>query len=82
MAGRQGLDAPPWHFVTGDPARVHRVLERLGLQGVRDAGSDRITHPGVYVLVDRAGRIAYRFAQGASQEPWLREAMGRLLAER
>ena len=54
-AAAYAIDLASWHFLTGAPDDVARVIRAFGLATV---AGDRITHGSLVVLVDRQGRIA------------------------
>lgn len=56
-AATYGVDLTTWHFLTGDPGDVARVIRGFGLDPV--AGT-RLFHGSLVLLVDRAGRITER----------------------
>jgi protein SCO1/2 len=56
-AAAYGVDLSTWHFLTGDPGDVARVIRGFGLSL---AGGDRPFHGSLVLLVDGAGRIAER----------------------
>jgi protein SCO1/2 len=82
MAHAQGVEAPLFHLSWGPSADVARALDDLSIARTRDPASGVIDHPNVFVLVDRAGRVAYRLAVGGIQERWLVDALRTLLHER
>lgn len=77
----QGLETPLYHFVTGEPARVERVLDQMEVARQRDAETGVIDHANVVILLDRAGHVAYRFTVGERQQRWLGSALRVLLRE-
>jgi protein SCO1/2 len=77
----QGVSAPLWHLASGPPAHVEATLDRLGFARSRDPVSGVIDHANLFLLVDREGRLAYRFSLGARQAEWLGLALNLLLAE-
>lgn len=81
LASAQGLDAPVWHFVTGDSVEVERTLDRMEIARTRDPETGQIDHANLFLLVDRQGRLAYRFALGRRQQAWLASAVRMLLHE-
>jgi protein SCO1/2 len=81
MARAQDVSAPLFRLVTGAPAEVDRVLDGLGIERRRDPQTGIIDHANLFALVDREGRIAYRFTLGDLQERWLSEALVLLLRE-
>lgn len=54
-AAAYGIDLASWHFLTGAPDDVARVIRTFGLATV---AGDRIAHGSLVLLVDREGRIA------------------------
>jgi protein SCO1/2 len=81
LADAQGIAPPVWHLVTGEAARVERTLDRMGIARSRDPGTGIIDHANLFLLVDRQGRLAYRFTLGPRQERWLSTAVRLLLRE-
>ena len=58
-ANAYGIDLTTWHFLTGAPDDVTRVVRAFGLNAV---ARERIVHGSLVVLVDGQGRIAERRA--------------------
>jgi len=81
LARLQGLGAPVWHLVTGDSLEVERTLDRMEVARTRDPETGVIDHANLFLLVDRGGRLAYRFALGRRQQEWLAAAVRLLLSE-
>lgn len=81
MAEGQGVSAPTFNLVTGDPAHVESLLDSMGIARKRDPETGIIDHVNLFILLDRQGTIAYRFALGDRQERWLTTAMRLLLGE-
>jgi len=81
FADMHGLETPMWHLVTGEVAAVEQTLDRMGIARKRDPKTGVIDHGNLLMLVDRGGRLAYRFTMGPKQEPWLRAAIRLLLRE-
>jgi protein SCO1/2 len=81
LAEAQGLAPPLWHFVTGEPREVERTLDLMGVSRSRDPATGVIDHANLFMLVDRRGRVAYRFTLGPRQEGWLAAALRVLLHE-
>jgi protein SCO1/2 len=82
LARMHGLESPLYHLVTGEPARVERVLDEMEVARERNAETGVIDHVNLVMLLDRAGRVAYRFSVGERQERWLVSALQLLLRER
>ncbi len=81
MAEQQGVEAPLFRLSTGEPDDVNALLDQLGFARSRDPETGVIDHANLFLLVDRGGRIAYRFSLGEQQEQWLGEAVRLLVAE-
>lgn len=81
MAEAQGVAAPLYHLVTGDPAAVERALDALEIARTRDPATGVIDHANLFLLVDRHGRLAYRLGLGQRQEQWLTTALRLLVRE-
>lgn len=81
LASMHGLEPPLWHLVTGEASEVERTLDRMNIARKLDPRTGVIDHGNLLMLVDRQGRLAYRFTMGAKQEPWLRAAIKLLLRE-
>ncbi|MFZ5478427.1 MAG: SCO family protein [Myxococcota bacterium] len=81
VAENRGLSSPPWRLLTGPVAEVEAALDDLAVSRRRDPVSGVVDHANAYVLVDRAGRVAYRLTLGDRQRRWLPSALRVLLAE-
>jgi len=85
MARAQGIDDKPnWHLVTGDPAVVEATLDRWGFGRRRDPKTGVIEHANLFILIDGAGRQAFRLSLGGAAEgrdSWLADALVRLVDE-
>lgn len=81
MAAAQGIEAPLYNLMTGDVIEVNRVLDQMGVSRKKDAETGVIDHANIFLLVDRAGRVAYRLTLGDLQEEWLLAALEILIAE-
>jgi protein SCO1/2 len=81
LARMQGLEAPLYRLATGEPARVERVLDQMEVARERSPETGVIDHANVVLLLDRAGRVAYRFSVGERQQRWLASALHVLLRE-
>lgn len=82
MALAQRIRPPAFHLVSGEPSEVGAVLDRFDLVRRRDPATGVIDHANLFIVVDRRGRIAYRFSLGEQQERWLGEALRLLVRER
>ena len=81
LAEAQGLAAPTWQLLTGEPDTVETVLDHMGLMRALDPETGLIDHANLFLVIDREGRVAYTFALGDLQEKWLIEALHLLVAE-
>jgi len=68
-------------LLTGDAVEVGRILDRFGFERRVDPATGRIDHASLFVLIDRAGFIAYRLAASSSQDQWLGDAVRELARE-
>jgi len=81
MAKNHDLQAPLYNLVTGDTPEVERVLDRMQIARERDPETGVISHVSLYLVIDREGRVAYRFGLGERQQRWLISALRILLKE-
>jgi protein SCO1 len=81
MTRGQGLYAPQYHLLGGDPAAVDRALDDLSIARQRNPKTGVIEHANLFSVVDRRGRVAYRFTIGERQERWLTTALRLLVRE-
>lgn len=81
MAERQGVDGDVFRLLSGPPEPIFALLDRLGIERRTDPETGLIDHTNAFLLVDRSGRIAYRFTLGEVQEEWLQQALVLLLNE-
>ncbi len=82
MAAGQGVAAPRFRLLSGDSGQVNALLDGLGIARKRNENTGVIDHANVFLVVDRKGRIAYRFSLGERQENWLTRALEVLAQER
>ena len=59
-ATRLGADLASWAFVTGSPEAVQAVWQAFGLT-VKPRAQGGIDHPAWTFLIDREGRVQYRY---------------------
>jgi protein SCO1 len=81
MARAQNVSAPGWQLLGGDPVAVNRLLDELGIERRKNEKTGDIDHANIFALVDRSGRVAYRFTLGERQARWTVDALRALLAE-
>jgi protein SCO1/2 len=77
-----GMKAPRFHFVSGVPAEVNALLDKLNVARTRDEATGQIMHSNLFFLLDRQGRIAYRLSLSQNEKSWLISALRVLLAEK
>jgi protein SCO1/2 len=68
-AQRFGADPTRWRFVTGDPAKMHALVEgpmmmSMQNQGVTVTGAPAIAHNGHFLLIDKIGEIRGAYDSG------------------
>lgn len=78
--GRQ-MRAPLYRLLTGPISDVSRTLDLMGVTRSAPAPNGQVDHANVILVVDRAGKVAYRFSIGELQEKWFNEAVLLLLNE-
>lgn len=87
MADVYGVETPAFQLATGRPEYVEDVLDAFQFSrrhvgpGAAEAASGPIDHANLFVVIDRAGRIAYRFSLGEQQSRWLEEGLRQLIHE-
>ena len=81
LAKNHGMQSTLYHLVTGDPDEVEHLLDRMQIARERDPETGIISHANLFLLIDRDGRIAYRFGLGERQQSWLTSALKILLRE-
>ncbi len=78
----RGFTYPEFRYVNGEkPAAMLELLSQLNFARVRNPETGVIDHVNLFLVVDRAGRIAYRFNLDARHRPWLRESLRSLIQE-
>jgi len=81
LAGMHDLEAPLYNLVTGEPAIVEGILDRMGISRRRDPETGVIDHANLFLLLDRKGTVAYRLGLSERQERWLTSALQVLIRE-
>jgi protein SCO1/2 len=81
LATNHGMQPPLYHLVTGAPAEVEPLLDRMEIARQRDPETGIINHANLFLLIDREGRVAYRLGLGERQQRWLTSALRVLLRE-
>lgn len=83
VAQGQGFTHPEFRYVNGErPAEMHDLLTRLHFAAARNAQTGVIDHANLLQLIDRGGRISYRFTLEPRHRAWLREGLRALLQEK
>ncbi len=77
-----GMKAPQFHFVSGVPAEVNALLDKLNVARTRDDKTGQIMHSNLFFLLDREGRIVYRLSLSQNEQSWLISALRALLSEK
>lgn len=81
LAKRHEVSAPQYQLLTGRVPEVERILDALSIARKKDPHSGVIDHANLFIVLDRKGKIAYRFTLGERQERWLSLALGLLARE-
>ena len=82
MAQGKGFTYPEFRYVNGRaPAEMHDMLKRLQFSVTRNPQTGALDHANLFLLVDRSGRIAYRFTLDPRHRAWLRAGLRALLQE-
>ncbi len=81
MAKAHKVKAPTFNLLTGEVSDVNRVLDSFNFARKRNPKTGVIDHVNLFILIDRKGKIAYRFTLGKRQESWLTQALQLLLRE-
>lgn len=81
LAEVHGVKAPSFQLGTGDPAYIEDRLDRYGFVRRRNDETGVIDHANLVHVIDREGRIAFRFSLGTTQQAWLTEAIRLLVGE-
>jgi protein SCO1 len=75
MAKGLAMRAPQYLMVGGQVAAVNQALDDLSIARKRDPVTGVIDHVSMFAVIDKQGRLAYRFTLGESQERWLADAL-------
>lgn len=81
MAAGQKVSPPLFHLLHGERSVVNPLLDRFQIERKRDPDTGVIDHANLFLVIDRRGKLAYRFTLGARQEEWLNKSLRHLLAE-
>jgi protein SCO1 len=82
LAKSYDIDAPRYLLATGEAPRVNEVLDQYGFARALNPDTGIIDHANLFFVIDRGGRLAYRFSLGERQAAWLGEALELLAGER
>ncbi|MEW5849596.1 MAG: SCO family protein [Myxococcota bacterium] len=82
MATLHRVSPPQFYFLGGEPTQVNTLLDSLGFERRRNPQTGTIDHASMYIVVDKTGRIAYRFGVGETQRAWMGQALRLLVQER
>ena len=78
----RGMPIVPFQFVSGVPAEVKALLDKLNVARTRDDKTGQIMHSNLFFLLDREGRIVYRLSLSQNEQSWLISALRALLSEK
>jgi protein SCO1 len=81
IAEAYGFSYPQFRYLNGDVAEMNELLTLLGFSRSRNPETGMIDHANLFLLVDRRGKIAYRFTLQPRHQAWLREAILALTEE-
>ena len=81
LADMHGLERPTYRLVTGPAGEVERVLDGMNVSRRRDPKTGVIDHANAFLVIDSAGRVAYRLTIGERQQRWLVSALRLLVQE-
>lgn len=79
-AEHYGLTSPNQHLLTGEKAYINKILDNLNISRKRRSDG-AIDHANIFLLIDKQGRLAYRFTLGERQKQWLIKAARLLIKE-
>ncbi|NGP88780.1 SCO family protein [Fodinibius halophilus] len=74
------LADPKQHLLTGEKQYVDELLDNLNIPRKRRADG-AIDHANIFILIDKDGKVAYRFTLGDRQKKWLIKAVETLIKE-
>jgi len=81
VAGFYRLEEYNSHMLTGEPEYVHRLLDHLDVARYLNTETGEIGHANLFMIIDRQGKIAFRFTLGDRQADWMIEAIQLLIEE-
>lgn len=81
MGKHYQINGPNKHLLTGEPGKVNTVLDQLNIPR-RRRGDGALNHANIFILIDKRGKIAYRFTLGDRQKNWLLKATRLLIKEK
>jgi protein SCO1 len=70
------------HLLTGDVDYVNNILDRFNVARYERDGSADMDHANLFIIIDKGGKIAYRFTIGERQKDWMTQALRVLVDER
>jgi len=81
LAQRHNVSAPGFQLLTGAPGTVNPLLDLLDISRSKNPETGDIDHANLFIVVDRSGRMAYRFSATGPQSRWVSDALHLLVAE-
>ncbi|WP_404425309.1 SCO family protein [Nibricoccus sp. IMCC34717] len=82
VAEAYGFSYPEFKYANGAVDSMRRLLRDLQFAPRKNPDTGVIEHANLFILVDGAGRIAFRFNLDSNHPGWLREAVMLLARER
>lgn len=79
FAQRQGVDRPGWRFISGAPAQVQQLLDRLQIFDPRAATPQPEDHRNAIYLYTPSGQLLQRFRGEPVDRARLADELGRLV---
>ena len=81
MLAAHGVDQSYFKGLTGAPGYVEPVLSAFQFARLRNPETQVLDHVNLINVVDREGRLAFRFTLGNNQEQWLEQSLRYLIKE-
>lgn len=69
-------------LLTGEVDYVNEILDKFKISRYEMGDSGDIDHANLFLVMDRKGKIAYRFSLGDIQQKWMRKALRILIREK
>lgn len=82
MAQIQHTPPPLYQYLTGKPKYVHKILDQYGFLRKKNPKTGVISHVNLFILIDKQGKIAFRFLLGEKQKKLTIQAIQKLIQEK